>query len=74
MIDIGEGFSGESVTRVTVPAKGGRPVGRGEVTVRGFRLGAEMRGGVCQVCGGGRVDDGKVDLGLASAKGQLHFA
>lgn len=74
MIYIWEGFSGECVTRVTVPTESGGLVGRGEVAVRGFRLGAEMRGGVGQVCGGRRVGGGKVELGLASGKGQLHFA
>ena len=68
MIDIGEGFSGESVTRITVPAESCGLVGRGKVTVRGFRLGAEMRGGVDQVCGRERVGGDKVDLGLACAK------
>lgn len=74
MTGIGEGFGRESVTGVAVPAENGRFVGRGERTVGGFRLGAKLGGGVYKVCGRGRVSDGRVDLGLASLEGQLHFA
>lgn len=49
-------------------------MGRGEGTVLGFGLGAEVRGGrVDQVCGG-HVWGGEVDFRLASLKRQLHFA
>ena len=68
MIYIGKRFRGESVAVVTIPDESGGFLGRGEGTVNGFRLGAELRGGVGRVWRG-RVGGGKVDLGLAALEG-----
>lgn len=64
MIDIGERFGGVSIGRVAIPAENEGFLGRGEGTVKTFRLGAELRGGAGQVCGGD-----KIDFRFASAKG-----
>jgi len=74
MIDVGKGFGGESVARVTIPAENGGFPRRGEETVRGLRLGAGVGGGVDQVWRRGRVGGCKVYFGPASPEGQLHFA
>ena len=69
MMGSGERFGRESITRVAISAENCGFPRRGELSVRGFRLSAELGGGVGQVCGGRRVGGSKVDLGLASLEG-----
>lgn len=74
MTDIRKGFSRKSIARVTIPAENSGFARRGKMTMRGFRLGAELRGGVDQVRWGRCVGGDDVDLGPVSPEGELHLA
>lgn len=74
MVDVGEGFRGESVFRVAITAENGRFLRRGEGARGRCGLSAALKGNAGRVGGGRGVRSGKVDFRLASHEGELHFA
>ena len=74
MTDIRERFSRKSIFRVTIPAENSGFARRGKMTMRGFRLCAELRRGVEEVGRGRGVGGDDVGLGPVSPEGELHLA